>query len=70
MLVAKDRDFRNSHLLQPCPRRLLVEATGNITNKDLLSLFADNVEMIVSALSEAAFVELGPGGLVIHQGKV
>jgi len=34
----KDRDFREGHLLQGSPQRLLVVATGNITNDALLSL--------------------------------
>ncbi|MGH9104684.1 MAG: DUF5615 family PIN-like protein [Acidimicrobiales bacterium] len=66
VLVTKDRDFRNSHLLRRSPGRLLVVATGNIGNKDLLSLFADNLDTIVAALREATFVELAPSGLVIH----
>lgn len=32
VVVTKDRDFRDSHLLTRSPRRLLVVATGNITN--------------------------------------
>ena len=35
VLVTKDRDFRDGHLLARTPRRLLVVATGNITNNDL-----------------------------------
>jgi predicted nuclease of predicted toxin-antitoxin system len=68
-VVTKDRDFRDSHLLRHSPQRLLVVATGNITNKDLLSLFADNLDTVVAALNEARFVELGSTGLVIHDGK-
>lgn len=30
VVVTKDRDFRDSHLLQNLPRRLLVVTTGNI----------------------------------------
>jgi predicted nuclease of predicted toxin-antitoxin system len=43
VVVTKDRDFRDSHLLRRQPRRLLVVATGNIRNRDLLALFADNL---------------------------
>ena len=31
VVVTKDRDFRDGHLLARSPRRLLVVATGNIT---------------------------------------
>ncbi|MDQ3989025.1 MAG: DUF5615 family PIN-like protein [Actinomycetota bacterium] len=39
VIVTKDRDFRDGHLLARSPRRLLVVATGNITNTALLALF-------------------------------
>ena len=66
VLVTKDRDFRDSHLLRRTPTRLLVVTTGNISNQDLLTLFADNLDALMAALGEAKFVELGPTGLVIH----
>ena len=69
MVVTKDRDFRDGHLLRGAPRRLLVVATGNITNKDLVALFTHNLETLVAALDEARFVELGSTGLVIHDDK-
>ena len=40
VVVTKDRDFRDGHLLTGSPRRLLVVATGNITNNALMALFA------------------------------
>ena len=69
VVVTKDRDFRDTHLLRHSPHRLLVVATGNISNKDLLALFADNLGTVVAALNEGSFVELGSTGLVIHDGK-
>lgn len=38
VVVTKDRDFRDGYLLFGSPRRLLVVATGNITNTALLAL--------------------------------
>ncbi len=70
VVITKDRDFRDSHLLRREPRRLLVVATGNITNRDLLALFADNLETLVVALDEARYVEIGQSGLVIHDDKI
>jgi predicted nuclease of predicted toxin-antitoxin system len=67
VVVTKDRDFRDGHLLSGSPRRLLVVATGNITNTELLALFQDYLTTIVDAFGEADFVELGPHTLVIHQ---
>jgi predicted nuclease of predicted toxin-antitoxin system len=67
VVVTKDRDFRDGHLLSGSPRRLLIVATGNITNTELLTLFRANLDAIADALDQADFVELGSRTLVIHQ---
>lgn len=67
VVVTKDRDFRDGHLLTGSPRRLLVVTTGNITNAALLSLFETHLAAIVAGLDEADFVELGPDSLVVHR---
>lgn len=69
VVITKDRDFRNSHLLQSTPRRLLIVATGNISNDDLTALFAQELEAIIAALDEATFVELGPDSLIVHHDR-
>lgn len=66
VVVTKDRDFRDGHLLSGTPRRLLVVAAGNVTNTALLALFEVNLNAIVGALGEADFVELGLAALVVH----
>ena len=67
VVVTKDSDFRDGHLLSGSPRLLLVVATGNITNAALLLLFETNLDAIVGAFEEADFVELGSGALVLHR---
>lgn len=67
VVVTKDRDFRDGYLLSGSPRRLLVVATGNITNAALLALFEANLGAVVGALGEADFVELGPRSMVVHR---
>lgn len=69
VVVTKDRDFRDSHLLQNLPRRLLVVATGNVANDDLLALFEANLALIADALDNASLVELGQGSVVIHDDR-
>lgn len=39
VVVTKDRDFRDGHLLTGSPRKLFIVATGNISNDALLKLF-------------------------------
>ena len=69
IVVTKDRDFRDGHLLGGSPRRLLVVATGNITNTALLGLFRANIAEIVAAFDEVDFVELRSSTLVLHGGR-
>lgn len=45
--------------------KLLVVATGNITNNDLLSLFELHLKAIVSGFEEADFAELSQGALTL-----
>lgn len=66
VVVTKDRDFRNSHLLRSKPQRLLIVETGNITNQDLLALFDKFLPEVVESLEDAAFVELHFDRLVVR----
>lgn len=67
VVVTKDRDFRDSHLLRRTPGRLLIVTTGNITNDALMGLFDRHLTAVVAALQEARFVEVGPDRLVVHR---
>lgn len=69
VVVSKDRDFRDAHLLLKSPRRLLIVATGNISNNDLLALFDEHLPAIVSALGDVRFVELRPDRLIEHDDR-
>ncbi len=66
VVVTKDRDFRDSHLLSGSPRRLLVVTTGNTTNNALRGLFESYLDSIVAAFDEADYVELAPRALIVH----
>ena len=64
VVVTKDRDFHNGHLLEKRPRHLLIVLTGNVTNSALLELIEGRLEAIDTA--DADFVELGTEVLVVH----
>lgn len=66
VVVTKDHDFRDGHLIYRKPRYLLAITTGNITNTELVTLFQANMAAIVEAFTETDFVELGPSSLVTH----
>jgi len=69
VVVTKDRDFRDAHLLRGVPRRLLLVVTGNISNDDLMAAVDANLPEIVSALAEVQFVELSATSLVVHDDR-
>ena len=66
VVVTKDADFRNSLLLTGSPARLLVVATGNIRNDDLLKLFESRLAEIEEAFALGDHVELRRGAVVSH----
>jgi len=66
IVVTKDADFRDGHLLHASPRRLLVVATGNISNHALLELVVANLPAIEHAYANSDHVELRHDGLVVH----
>ena len=66
IVVTKDRDFVDGHLLSAEPRRLLLVSTGNIRNDDLMKLFAGNSDALTGAFDDVDFVELDRDVLIIH----
>lgn len=66
ILVTKDADFVNSHLLSRQPTKLLLVTTGNISNRQLEQLVAPVVAQIVAEFENHFFLELGPSGVTIR----
>ncbi len=66
IVVTKDRDFVDGHLLSGAPRRLLLVSTGNIRNDDLMDLFAAYSDALASAFDDVDFVELDRAVLILH----
>jgi len=66
VVITKDADFLNSHLLHGTPAKLLIVRTGNISNRHLLEIFAVNIDAVINALDQSNLVELNQSGLVLH----
>ncbi len=66
VVVTKDEDFVDTFLLRHQPYKLLLVATGNISNRELERLFQDNLERIVQAFETYDFVELDRTALICH----
>ena len=67
VLISKDRDFVDSHLLQGRPARLVHVSTGNITNLELEHLLAMHEPDIVEAFRHSQYVELCRLGLIVYE---
>jgi len=66
IVISKDADFVNSHILFGSPRRLLLVSTGNMGNHALFCLFDHHLSRLVDAFAEAFFVELTVHHVIIH----
>lgn len=66
VVVTKDDDFVQSHLIVGRPEKLLLIATGNIGNTELETLLRSNLTRIENALQTGRFVEIGRYKLTTH----
>src|SRR5215471_15861851 len=66
VVISKDADFVDGHLLRGRPPRLLLISTGNISNRDLEALVVPLIPDIVREFQTHSFLELGRSGLVIR----
>jgi predicted nuclease of predicted toxin-antitoxin system len=67
IVITKDQDFLVSFLLNSKPEKLIIVRTGNITNKLLLKLFNDNLEIIKLMISRSNLIEISKSEIAEHQ---
>ncbi len=66
VVVTKDADFVDSHLIQGRPSRLLLVSTGNIQNHELRLIVEPLLQELVQLFNDSKFIELGRSGLAIR----
>lgn len=66
VLITKDRGFMHGVVLGIGVHKLLLVSTGNISNDELLTLFARHLGELALTLEEHEFVELTRERLVVH----
>ena len=66
VVVTKDADFVDSHLLRGRPAKLLLVSTGNISNRDLEALMVLLIPEVLREFQANTFLELGRAGLVVR----
>jgi predicted nuclease of predicted toxin-antitoxin system len=63
ILVTKDSDFVDSHLIHNSPRRLILISTGNISNRELEQLLRPLIPQILTEMRVSNFIEVGRNGI-------
>jgi len=66
LVVSKDADFQNSHLLKNTPERLLKISLGNLSTKKLLVVLEQHLPTLVQHFSKGkCLIEIGDGFIQI-----
>jgi len=66
VVVTKDADFVNAHLLHGRPAKLLLVSTGNISNPELERLLLPLIPNVIGELQANSFLELGRIGIIVR----
>lgn len=66
VVITKDADFVDSHILQSRPKKLMLISTGNLSNRDLEALMVPLIPDIIREFGAHAFLELGRSGIMVR----
>ena len=67
IVITKDSDFLDSFYVSQEPYKLLLVTTGNISNKELESLFVKNLDQVVHLLEQHFLIEMSRDSVIVHQ---
>ena len=66
VVVTKDADFVNSHVLSGRPRKILLISLGNSSNQQLEQTLVPLIEDLMLEFRDSNFIELGWSGYVVR----
>jgi len=66
-VISKDSDFLKLRILQDKPQKLLMIATGNIINKELLTLFELNFAVVMKLFNSYDVIEMNNQFVIGHK---
>ena len=69
IIISKDSDFLDSHLINEIPQKLLIVTTGHILNKFLLQLFDKHFEEVVTLFETYNLIEFDNHQIIVHENK-
>ena len=67
IIITKDTDFLDSHIIKDIPSKLLFIGTGNITNNELLKLFDKHFDQILVLFEDYKLIEIGSQFITVHE---
>ncbi len=67
IVITKDSDFLDSHVIQGIPSKLLLVTTGNIVNKELISLFEKHFETTIKLFDVYDLIEFNNEQIIGHE---
>jgi predicted nuclease of predicted toxin-antitoxin system len=67
IVITKDSDFLDSHIIQGIPGKPLFVTTGNIINKDLLKLIEKYFEKVVQLFDIYDLIEINNNEIIGHE---
>jgi predicted nuclease of predicted toxin-antitoxin system len=67
IIISKDKDFLDSHLIKRIPEKIIIVRTGNISNQVLLELFRVNISSIIQMLERSSLIEINQLEIIEHQ---
>ncbi|MEX0980809.1 MAG: DUF5615 family PIN-like protein [Bacteroidales bacterium] len=67
IVITKDSDFLDSHLIHGVPSKLLLVTTGNIINKALIQLFDNHFETLIDLFNSYDLIEIDNNQIIGHE---
>ena len=56
IIISKDKDFKNSHLIRKKPKKLIKINLGNISNAELIKVFEININEFLKFENKKSFL--------------
>lgn len=67
IVITKDSDFLDSHLVQGIPSKLIYVTTGNIVNRVLLDIIEKYFETMIKLLEIYDLIEINNDEIIAHE---
>ena len=67
VVMTKDADFVESHIVTGRPEKLILLSTGNTSNAALEAIILPALPQIITSLTTSSYIELTRTKLIIHR---